>query len=64
METRKGTRAYIMMHAYVPEPMLSMRVGLYDTPKRYADQDAAIGETIGEAKQEGIQDVQIGSAQA
>jgi hypothetical protein len=64
MKTRKGMRTYIMMHPYVPEPILTVRVGLYDTPKNYADQDAAIGETIGGVQQEGIRDVQIGNAQA
>src|SRR6266480_4759957 len=64
METRKGTRTHIMLHPYVPEPILTLRVGLYNKPKHYADQDAAIGETLGVPKHEGVRDVQIGSAQA
>src|SRR5690349_6312243 len=46
LETRTGMRTYIMMHPYVPEPILTVRVGLYDTPKHYADQEKAVGETI------------------
>jgi hypothetical protein len=52
MDTRKGTRTYIMMHPYVSEPILPVRVGLYNKPKSYADQDAAIGESIGGIQQE------------
>ncbi len=64
METLKGSRTYIMMHPYVMEPILTFTVGLYNKPKQYADQDEAIGETIGGPKREGVRDVQIGSAQA
>lgn len=64
MDTRKGTRIFIMMHPYVLEPILTLRVGLYDKPKPYADQDAAIGESLGKIQQEGVKDRQIGSAQA
>jgi len=53
MGTRKGIRNYIMMHPYVPEPILTLRVGLYEKPKHYADQDAAIGETLGEYSKKG-----------
>jgi len=64
METREGTRTYIMMHPYVVEPILTLTVGLYAQPKHYADQGDAIGETLSGPKQEGVRDVQIGSAQA
>lgn len=64
MQTRRGTRTYIMLHPYVMEPILTMTVGLYKKPKQYADMDEAIGETIGGPKQEGVRDVQIGNAQA
>ncbi len=64
IETLKGSRTYIMMHPYVMEPILTLTVGLYNKPKQYADQDEAIGETLGGAKQEGVRDVQIGNAQA
>jgi hypothetical protein len=60
---RSGTRTYVMLHPYVFEPVITLTVGLYDKPKRYVDQEAAIGETVG-ARQEGVRDVQIGNAQA
>src|SRR5512135_1079514 len=46
------------------QPVLTFTIGLYQKPKHYADQDEAIGETIGGAKQEGVQERQIGNAQA
>jgi hypothetical protein len=61
---RKGNRASVMLHPYVLEPILTLTVGLYKKPKHYADQDEAIGETLGRPKQEGVRDVQVGSAQA
>jgi hypothetical protein len=61
---RRGTRAYVMLHPYVREPQLTMTIGLYKTPKQYADQDSAIGETVGPAKHEGFREAQIGNAQA
>ena len=64
IETLRGTRTSIMMHPYVFEPILTFTVGLYKKSKVYADQEAAIGETLGSPKQEGVRDVQIGSAQA
>ncbi len=62
--TPKGSRTYIMLHPYMLEPILTFTVGLYNKPKQYADQGEAIGETRGEPKQEGVREVQIGSAQA
>ncbi len=41
-----------------------MTAGLYKKPKAYADMGEAIGETLGQPKQEGVRDVQIGNAQA
>lgn len=64
LTTLRGTRTYIMMHPYVAEPILTFRVGLYNKPRHYADQETVIGETIGGLQQEGVRDVQIGSAQA
>ena len=64
IETLAGSRTYIMLHPYVPEQILTFTVGLYNKPKQYADQEAAIGQTLGEPKQEGVRDVQIGSSQA
>jgi hypothetical protein len=59
-----GTRTYIMLHPYVFEPILTLTVGLYQKPKHVADMGEAIGETLGQPKQEGVRDVQIGNAQA
>jgi hypothetical protein len=61
---RSGQRTYIMMHPYVLEQVLTMTVGLYNKPKHYADQDSAIGKTIGQPKQEGFRQVRVGNAQA
>src|SRR5205823_998319 len=54
----------VMLHPYMLEPILTFSIGLYNRPKQYADQDPAIGETVGGPKQEGVRDIQIGSAQA
>jgi hypothetical protein len=62
--TRRGTRTYVMLHPYVFEPILTLTVGLYKKPKQYADMGEAIGETVGQPKQEGVREVQIGSSQA
>jgi hypothetical protein len=35
-----GTRTYVMMQPYVLEPLLTISVGFFDKPKRYADQDS------------------------
>ena len=59
----QGKRVYVMLHPYVLQPKLIMTVGLYKKPKPYADQDSAIGKTLG-TRQEGMQETQIGSAQA
>lgn len=60
----RAKRTYVMMHPYVFEPKLTLTVGLYDTPKKYADQESAIGKTIGQPKQQGFREVQVGNAQA
>ncbi len=64
LNCKRGTRTYVMMHPYVLEPILTFTVRLYKNPKQYADQDSAIGETLGPARQEGFREVQLGSAQA
>lgn len=64
IEHLRGTRTYVMLHPYVFEPVLTLTVGLYKKPKQYADMGEAIGETLGDPKQEGVRDVQIGNAQA
>ena len=61
---RTGRRTYIMMHPYVLEPKLTLTIGLYNTPKQYADQESAIGETLGTAKSEGFRETHVGNAQA
>jgi hypothetical protein len=61
---KKGERTYVMMQPYVREPKLTLTIGLYNKPKHYADQDSAIGKTIGQPKQEGFREVQVGNAQA
>src|SRR2546426_9591535 len=40
------------------------RVGLYIKPKHYADQEAEIGKTIGQPKQQGFREAQVGNSQA
>ena len=52
-----------MMHPYVLEPKLTFTVGLYNKPKKYADQESPIGEVIG-SNNEGLREVQVGNAQA
>jgi hypothetical protein len=64
IKAEKGNRSYVMMQPYVLEPKLSFTVGIYYKPKHYADQDSAIGETIGQPKSEGFREAQVGNAQA
>lgn len=59
----KGTRTYVMMQPYVLEPVLTLQVGLYVKPKKYADQESPIGEVTG-MHQEGFREAQVGNAQA
>jgi hypothetical protein len=61
---KKDRCTYIMMQPYVREPQWILTIGLYDKPKLSADQDAAIGETIGEPQAQGFREVQLGDAQA
>jgi hypothetical protein len=53
-----------MMQPYVDESKLTLTIGLYNNPKRYADQESPIGETIGASQVEGFREAQVGSAQA
>jgi hypothetical protein len=64
LPTRRGTRTYMMLHPYVFEPILTLTVGLYKKPRQVADMGEAIGETLGQPRQEGVREVQIGNAQA
>jgi hypothetical protein len=64
LKHKKGRCTYIMMQPYVLEPILTLAVGLYKTPKHYADQDSVIGKTINQPQQQGFREVQVGNAQA
>jgi hypothetical protein len=64
LEHRKGKKTYIMMHPYVPEPKLTLTIGLYKKPKQYADQEDIIGKTIGTPQHNGFREAQLGNAQA
>jgi len=64
LRERQGTRTYVLMHPYVREPRLTFTVGLYTNPREYADQESAIGETIGTPHVEGFREAQVGNAQA
>lgn len=64
IKTLRGTRTYFHLKPYVLVPDIRLTIGLYKKPKQYADQDSAIGETLGSPKQDGVREVQIGSAQA
>src|SRR5260221_7089547 len=59
----KGQRTYVMLNPYVFEPKVTFIVGLYNTPKQFADQGEAIGETLA-SRPDGVREVQIGNAQA
>jgi hypothetical protein len=61
---KAGKRIYVMMQPFVLEPILTLTFGLYDKPKCYADQDSPIGKTIGQPKQAGFREAQVGNAQA
>jgi hypothetical protein len=61
---RRGHRTYIMMHPFVREPKLTLTIGVYHQPKHFADQESAIGETIGTPHVEGFREAQVGNAQA
>lgn len=61
---RRGTRTYVMMQPYILEPKLALTVGLYRTPKRYADQHSAIGQTVAPMKHDGFREAHVGNGQA
>ena len=63
LSEKRGRRNYVNMQPYVLEPKLTITVGLYPKPKHYADQDEAIGQTIGQPKQDGFRETQVGNAQ-
>jgi|SRR4051812_36319880 hypothetical protein len=64
VKEKRGSRTYVMMQPYVREQIWLMSVELYNKPKKYADQESAIGKTIGQPKQQGFRDVQVGNGQA
>ena len=59
----KGNRTYILMRPYILEPEVFVTVGMYKNPKRYADQDSAIGEVLS-SNVKGMRQFDIGNAQA
>jgi len=63
LKTRSGTCTYFHMKPFVLVPDMLLTVGLYPTPKQYADQDEAIGELI-KAREQKPKEVEIGQAQA
>src|SRR5688500_4491513 len=56
IKERAGTRTYVLIQPYVLEPILTITVGLFAKPKRYADQDSPVGKTIGQPRQEGFRE--------
>ena len=64
IKEKKGQRTYVMMQPYVLEPKLTLTIGLYDKPKHFADQNSAIGKTIGTPQHQGFREAQVGNAQA
>jgi hypothetical protein len=63
LEHRRGQRTYVMMQPYVLEQKLTFTVGLYNTPKKYHDQESPIGEVL-DSNHEGFHEAQVGNAQA
>jgi hypothetical protein len=61
---KAGTRTYVMMQPFVLHPILTMTFRPYDKPKRYTDQDSSVGKTVGQPKQVGFREAQVGNAQA
>jgi hypothetical protein len=64
LKHKKGQCTYIMMQPYVLEPIITISARLVANPKKYADQEPAIGHTVGQPKTEGFREVQLGNAQA
>src|SRR2546425_3186349 len=46
IKTLEGERTYFHLKPYVFVPDIRLTIGLYNKPKRYADQDEAIGEVL------------------
>lgn len=59
----EGTRHSVHLKPYILEPQLFLTVGLYTTPKHYADQDEVIGEVL-KTEEKGMRQHEIGNAQA
>ena len=64
LSARRGERTYVMMQPYVLQPELTFTARVYNTPKRYADQESAIGEVTGRTQMQGFREFQVGNAQA
>jgi len=59
----KGIQTYYHIQPYVLTPRITFTVGLYDNPKKYADQEPSIGQVIG-SQHEGYDETVIGTSQA
>lgn len=55
IKEKRGRRTYVMMQPYIFEPKMTLTIGIYNKPKHYADQDSAIGQTIGQPQHDGFQ---------
>lgn len=64
LSAKTGVRHSVLLQPYVFAPKLTLTIGLYKKPKVFADQEPAIGETVGPIKQEGVTERQIGNSQA
>jgi hypothetical protein len=64
LSERRGQRTHILMQPYVLQPELTFTVGLFNKPKKYADQESPIGQVIGAPQTQGFREVEVGNAQA
>src|SRR6266699_4440781 len=64
IQTLKGQRSYFHLKPYVLVPDIRLTIGLYNTPKLYADQEPAIGEVINSYEKPHMREQEIGQAQA
>ena len=64
IRTLTGQRTYFHMKPFVLVPDISFTVGLYKTPKQYADQEPVIGEVIASYEKPHMREQEIGQAQA
>ncbi len=64
LATKQGMCTYVNLKAYVFVPDIVVTVGLYPQPKRYADQEPAIGEVISTDEKPKMKEQEIGDGQA